>query len=114
MYFNLRYDRSGALFQGKFKSEHAHTDRYLKYLIAYVHLNPLKILDPTWKEFGIKNKVETESYLEQYEYSSYIDYLGKGRPQHAVINTAALPQYFESPKAFKANMHEWLSFRDAT
>src|SRR3989338_5492140 len=36
MYFNKNYERSGALFQGKFKSEHAKNDRYLKYLIAYL------------------------------------------------------------------------------
>ncbi len=34
MYFNTRHERSGALFQGKFKSTHAGEDRYLKYLIS--------------------------------------------------------------------------------
>src|SRR3989338_5483227 len=35
MYFNLINQRSGALFQGKYRASHADNDRYLKYLISY-------------------------------------------------------------------------------
>src|SRR3989344_1004827 len=42
MYYNLKYKRSGALFEGKFKAEHLGTDRYLKYIFSYIHLNPIK------------------------------------------------------------------------
>jgi len=38
-YFNAKYHRSGALFQGKFKAIHIDTDEYLLYLSAYVNLN---------------------------------------------------------------------------
>src|SRR3989338_5014391 len=37
MYFNVGRKRSGALFQGRFKAEHAKNDRYLKYLFSYIH-----------------------------------------------------------------------------
>src|SRR3989344_9198885 len=37
MYYNKKYERVGALFEGKFKSEHANNDRYLKYLFSYIH-----------------------------------------------------------------------------
>ena len=39
-YFNAKYNRSGHLFEGKFKSAHVDSDEYLDYLSAYVHLNP--------------------------------------------------------------------------
>ena len=39
MYFNNRYDRSGALFQGKFKAKHIDSDQYLKQILAYVTHN---------------------------------------------------------------------------
>jgi len=42
MYFNKRYERTGRLFEGTFKSVHADSDEYLKYLFAYIHLNPIK------------------------------------------------------------------------
>ena len=55
MYYNQKYKRSGSLFEGKFKSQHANNDRYLKYLFSYIHLNPIKLIDKNWKEKGIKN-----------------------------------------------------------
>src|SRR3989338_4613367 len=39
MYFNERYNRSGVLFQGRFKSKHINTNAYLLHLSAYVNLN---------------------------------------------------------------------------
>lgn len=38
-YFNIRYKRSGVLFQGKFKSTHVDSNEYLLHLSAYVNLN---------------------------------------------------------------------------
>lgn len=38
-YFNNRYKRSGALFQGAFKSTHIDSDEYLLYVSGYVNLN---------------------------------------------------------------------------
>ena len=33
LFFNANHERSGALFQGKFKAEHVNNDEYLKYII---------------------------------------------------------------------------------
>ena len=56
MYFNKRYERTGGLFEGTFKATHANDDEYLKYLFAYIHLNSVKLIEPDWKENGIKDK----------------------------------------------------------
>ncbi len=40
--FNVRHKRDGAVFRGRFKSQLIEEARYLKYLIAYIHLNPLR------------------------------------------------------------------------
>ena len=40
-YFNKRYERSGALFQGKFKSIHIDSNEYLLHLSVYVFENRL-------------------------------------------------------------------------
>jgi REP element-mobilizing transposase RayT len=45
-YFNTRYDRSGYLFQGRYKSEPVETDTYLLELIRYIHNNPVKVNEP--------------------------------------------------------------------
>ncbi len=38
-YFNNKYKRSGALFQGTFKAQHIDSNEYLLYVSAYVNLN---------------------------------------------------------------------------
>lgn len=114
MYFNIVHERSGALFQGRFKATHVDDDRYLSYLISYIHLNPVKIIDPKWKENGIKNKIKAKNYLEKYRYSSYLDYAGRDRLEKVIIDKSALPKYFESPRGFKENTSEWFEFKQVS
>jgi putative transposase len=112
MYFNKKHRRNGALFQGVFKSVHAGEDRYLKYLISYIHLNPIKLIDSGWKENGIKNRKSAQTFLTRYPYSSYIDYAGTNRTENILICKEALPLYFPTPKDFEAEMFEWLSYQE--
>lgn len=112
MYFNTSRTRTGALFQGKFKATHATDDRYLSYLISYIHLNPVKLIEPKWKETGIANRARALSYLGKYSYSSFPDYLGQVRPQRAIINKSALPPYCESALEFKKALQEWLDYHE--
>ena len=55
MYFNRKYARSGGLFEDSFKATRANDDRYLEYLFAYIHLHPIKLIEPRWKEAGISD-----------------------------------------------------------
>ena len=112
MYFNERAKRSGALFQGRFKAEHVDSDRYLAYLFSYIHLNPIKLVDSRWKEKGIANMKGAKAHLKDYPYSSYLDYLGKDRPEKTIVTPESLPLYFESPSVFRESVTEWLSFKD--
>ena len=41
-WFNKKYDRSGHLFQGRFKSEVVEDDRYFLTVLRYIFQNPLK------------------------------------------------------------------------
>jgi len=111
MYFNKRYERSGSLFQGKFKATHADEDRYLKYLFSYIHLNPSKLVQSDWKEAGIKNSKKIEEYLDKYPYSSYLDHKGVIRSENKILNTDATPEYFNSVSELEAEMHDWLDFK---
>src|SRR3989339_1483654 len=112
MYYNKKYKRTGSLFEGKFKSEHANNDRYLKYLFSYIHLNPIKLIDKNWKENGVSNKKEALDFLSQYQYSSYVDCLGKERIQNKILNQKVFPNYFPTKKEFSKEIFEWLSFND--
>jgi putative transposase len=110
MYFNKKYKRTGSLFEGKFKSQHLSTDRYLKYIFSYIHLNPVKLIQKDWKEKGIKNKKEAVKYLNNYLYSSYLDYCGTQRIQNKILNIEAFPKYFSSVKSFTTEIFEWLNY----
>lgn len=110
MYYNKKYKRTGSLFEGKFKSQHAGDDRYLKYLFSYVHLNPIKMIQKDWKEKGINNKREAISFLNNYKYSSYLDYLGTKREENMILNIEAFPNYFPGKEKFEKEIFEWLSY----
>lgn len=40
MYFNNRYQRVGALFQGRYKAANINADGYLHHISRYIHMNP--------------------------------------------------------------------------
>ena len=110
MYYNKKYIRTGSLFEGKFKAEHLNKDSYLKYIFSYIHLNPIKLIDKNWKEKGIRNKNEVLSYLDEYEYSSYADYIGEERVQNKILNSEAFPNYFPTKQEFSREIFEWINF----
>ena len=111
MYFNNKNERTGSLFEGKFKSKHIIDDRYLKYLFSYVHLNPIKLIQKEWKDVGIKDKECGLSFLNKYNYSSYLDYLKKDREEEGILNRKVFPDYFPTKEKFQNEIFEWISYR---
>jgi len=65
-YFNVKRDRYGHLFQGRYKAILVDVDEYAKELSRYMHLNPVRA-----------KIVETP---EEYNWSSYQFYIGKQKP----------------------------------
>jgi len=109
MYFNKKYERTGSLFEGKFKSEHVGEDNYLKYLFSYIHLNPIKLIDPKWRIEGIKDRLKAQKYILDYEYSSYACLGDENQKWSKIINTNNFPKYFLTPTDYKREMFDWLS-----
>ena len=110
MYFNKKYTHSGVLFQGRFKSSHVGEDEYLKYLFAYIHLNPVKLIDPNWKENSIIDRTQAKVFLSQYRFSSMEDYLGDGRDQEIILEKQAFPDYFSEKNSFEKFVDLWLAY----
>ena len=73
MYFNQKYERVGGLFQGRFKAVMAERNEYFQYLPHYIHLNPLGIKANS----AARSWREEFSFLENYKWSSFPDYIGK-------------------------------------
>jgi putative transposase len=89
MYFNLKYDHSGTIWQGVYKKKIADDEmNYMRILINYIHLNPYGIKEPEMtKEARKEHPQEAWSYSLNYEYSSLKDYLGEvsPRPQKPIL-----------------------------
>ncbi|ETB64216.1 TPA: hypothetical protein DIC38_00110 [Candidatus Nomurabacteria bacterium] len=93
MYFNKKYNRTGSLFEGKFKSKHIAEENYFHYIFSYVHLNPIKLIQKDWKEKGISDKNKSRIFLTNYKYSSFQDYFGKERNIGKILNKEMIPVY---------------------
>ena len=107
MYFNKKYNRTGALFEGKFKSKYVEKDNYFNYLFAYIHFNPLKLIQSDWLDSGIKNKEKALSYLSNFFYSSFQDYCGVPRKERKIINKSSLPEHLEEYHI--EELFEWIN-----
>lgn len=64
-FFNIKQERVGHLFQGNFKAKRVESDEQLVHVSRYIHLNPVTAYLIRFDQ------------LENYEYSSYPQYLGK-------------------------------------
>lgn len=102
MFFNIKYERVGSLFGGVFKSKLVGVDdNYMRQLFGYIHINPLEIEFPEWKEKISKPSADMKKFLESYRYSSYRDYLGENRIEKNIIKSENFPDYFQSSKEFR-------------
>jgi len=107
MYFNKKYERKGPLFESKFNSKHIDTDDYIKWVFSYIHLNPVKLIDSNWKEDGISDLTKAESFMKDYEYSSYHDYFLGDRSEKLILNKDSFPDHFSQLNDFKYLIEEF-------
>lgn len=107
--FNEKHKRSGYLFQGRFKDVHVKGDIQLAYLVCYIHSNPLDIWRPDWKEKKLTTSEikEALNFLENYRWSSHLDYLGiKNFP--SIIHQDFLLKFFGGSEGYKEFFIDWL------
>jgi len=88
---NRRHDRHGSLFQLHTKARCIDDEGYLITVVTYVHQNPVRA--------GLVKR------LEDWEFSSYSDYLGRLGLQHRgqdrfVLDTSLVMGYFPSARDF--------------
>ncbi len=112
MFFNIKYNRTGGLFGGPFKSKHIKDDNYLRHLFGYIHLNPLDLKFSGWENIISENKRDSKAwknFLKEYLHSSYQDYIGIKRSEGSIINRSVFPEYFSKTKDFNDFIDSYLS-----
>ncbi|MCM2339342.1 MAG: hypothetical protein NDI62_02710 [Burkholderiales bacterium] len=107
-YFNIRHKRTGSLYEGPFKAVHVENDVQAKYVFSYIHLNPLKLIDSSWRENEGINSENNLEYLDHYRWSSYYDNSGNRRSENKILDLKSFPEYFLNIGDFKKDIFSWL------
>ena len=96
-YYNHHHNRTGHLFENRFKSILCEEDRYLIALIRYIHLNPIRA-----------RIVTTISELDRYPWSGHSAVMGRER--HDWMDTEyVLRQFGGSKKAARKSYHQFVA-----
>lgn len=85
-FFNIKHERVGPLFQGRFKSVHVESDNQLIHLSRYIHLNPLT------------SHVIPDKELISYPWTSLKKYLSKDDLRF--VNPEIIMNNFASPDTY--------------
>jgi len=106
-YFNEKYERVGALWQGKYKSVPIETDRHFLYIPYYIHFNPLDMHAPEWRKQRVASPKKAEAFLKNYRWSSHLDYAGeKNFP--SVTDRKFFLEYFGGEKGYARSVSKML------
>jgi len=92
-YFNRKYERSGHLFQGRYKGILIEKDAYLLQLSRYVHMNP------------VRAKIVEKP--ERYRWSSYPSYIGKEKEYKWVEYSWILSKYGNNRETARKKYREY-------
>ncbi|MCF7835733.1 MAG: transposase [Candidatus Marinimicrobia bacterium] len=102
-YFNTRYERVGSLFQGKFKAVSIDEDAHFLHILHYIHSNPLSL-----SSYRPPRSIAREmKFLEDYRWSSYMDYIGKENFP-SVTQREFLLDFYGGPEKYKKETKEWI------
>jgi REP element-mobilizing transposase RayT len=95
--FNRRHQRSGHLFQNRYKSIVCDSDAYSMELIRYIHLNPVRA--------GIVADLDA---LADYRWCAHRQMLGRGE-DHLVLEHAVLALFGRSKEAARVSYLQFLA-----
>lgn len=99
-YFNERYERKGALFQGRTKKVHIDTDAHFLHILNYIHSNPLDFMkvNKGWRIGSVGDMEGALAHISKYKWSSYLDYAGTANFP-SVLTTDLFSSIFKDYKA---------------
>lgn len=110
-YFNRRHNRKGHLFQGRFQAVHIKTNDQLQTVFVYIHANPISLVEPKWKEIGIKNTNKAIKFIENYKWSSYLDYLDR-RNFPSLTSRRFLEDVIGKNEKCKKFINDWIKYKN--
>jgi len=109
-YFNRKYNRKGYVFQNRFSAVHIKTNEQLKTVFVYIHTNPIALIEPKWKEKGIKKPEKVIKFLENYKWSSYPDYIGK-KNFPSITDRNFILKIIKKEQDYKKFVKDWIKYK---
>ncbi len=110
-YFNNKHERTGTLFERRYKSILVNNQSHFTHLPYYIHLNPLDLVTPEWRERKLRNPKKALDFLNNYRWSSHLDYTGqKNFP--SVTQRDFLLEVFNGEKGYTKSIENWLKELD--
>lgn len=106
-YFNQRHERTGTLFERRYKSVLINDQAHFIHMPYYIHLNPLDTVASEWRERKINNLSKALNYLDNYKWSSHLDYMGKDNFS-SVTQRDFLFELFGGSKGYEKKLKDWL------
>ncbi len=94
---NKRYNRTGTLFEGPFKSIEVEDEKYMLELCRYIHRNPVDD--------------EMVANIEDWEFSNYLEWINKRKG--SLIDLNLRDKYFPNGKGYEKYVKSYLSDKQA-
>ncbi len=110
-YFNRKHDRKGPVFQNRFVSVPVGTEEQLKIIFVYIHSNPVSLIEPKWKELGVRDPEKVIEFIENYKWSSYPDYLAK-KNFPSVTEREFLLERMGGSISCRQHINEWIRHKE--
>lgn len=92
-YFNKKYQRTGAIFEGRYKAARITSDNLLLHVTRYIHLNPVVV--------NLADKPEN------YKWSSHKDYLDKNP---TITNSKIILSYFPTISDYQKFIQDQINY----
>lgn len=103
LYFNNKYKKTGAVFEGRYKSLPVSKNNLVNFL-HYIHTLPLELKNSD-------KQCDDFEFLKNYSWSSHLDYCGWNNFQK-IIEKDLLWNVLNGPEKYKENLIKWLSQKE--
>lgn len=110
--YNRRNNRTGALFEGKYKARHINNEAYFRHIVPYIHLNVLDLTGDDWRGGKVRDWNSSLHFMDVYRWSSHTVFMGQDQ-DYPVIDPGAIQNFYRSPEEYITHLRDW-STRDAS
>ncbi|MDP2631985.1 MAG: transposase [Candidatus Uhrbacteria bacterium] len=105
-YHNLKYKRTGPLYEGRYKAFHVDNEAHYIHVPRYIHLNGLDGTGIQWRDGLVTDWEDALRQLDNYRWSSHHVYMGR-KQEIAVVDEDFVLELFSSPEEYVEFLKSW-------